>query len=75
MDTTANTAKAGAPKVKLLMLGDTCVGKSSILSRFVEDRFTPNFMSTLGVEYRQKTIEMGGQSIQLQIWDTAGKRN
>ena len=44
--------KSSIVKVKLLMLGDSGVGKSSILNRFVEEKFSPNFFTTLGVEYK-----------------------
>ena len=60
------------PKVKLLMLGDSGVGKSSILNRFTDEKFTTDFFTTLGVEYKQKSIEVKGRQVLLQIWDTAG---
>lgn len=47
-------------KVKILMLGESGVGKSSILNRFTDDKFNPNFYTTLGVEYKQKSIELKG---------------
>ncbi len=40
------------PKVKILILGESGVGKSSILQRFVEDKFNPTFTTTLGVDYK-----------------------
>jgi GTPase SAR1 family protein len=45
-------------KVKILMLGESGVGKSSILNRFTDDKFSPNFYTTLGVEYKQRQIEL-----------------
>jgi Ras-related protein Rab-8A len=51
-------------KVKILMLGESGVGKSSILNRFTDDKFNPNFYTTLGVEYKQKSIDTkNGKSI------------
>ena len=47
-------------KVKILMLGESGVGKSSVLNRFTDDKFNPNFYTTLGVEYKQKSIELKG---------------
>jgi len=59
--------------VKLMTLGDSGVGKSSILMRFVDDMFTPAFMSTIGIDYKIKTISHEGKKIKLQMWDTAGQ--
>jgi small GTP-binding protein len=60
------------PKVKLLMLGDSGVGKSSILNRFTDEKFSNDFTTTLGVEYKQKSVDVKGRQVLLQIWDTAG---
>lgn len=43
-------------KVKILMLGEGAVGKSSLLSRYVDEKFSENIQATLGVEYRQKIL-------------------
>ncbi|XP_033110082.1 ras-related protein Rab-10-like [Anneissia japonica] len=56
---------------RLILVGDSCVGKSSILLRFSEDIF-PTFISTIGVDFKVKTVEVNGKKIKLQIWDTAG---
>lgn len=58
---------------KLLLIGDSGVGKTSILFRFSDDAFTPTFISTIGIDFKIKTIELGGKKIKLQIWDTAGQ--
>ena len=60
MNSGSNYRKGSTIKVKLLMLGDSGVGKSSILNRFVEEKFSPNFFTTLGVEYKQKMVEVNG---------------
>lgn len=56
--------------VKLLLIGNSGVGKSSILLRFVEDKFLPSDMqaTTIGVDYKYKIIEKDGQKIKLAIW-------
>ena len=58
---------------KLLLIGDSSVGKTAILLRFSDDSFSPNFISTIGIDFRIKTIEIRGKKIKLQIWDTAGQ--
>lgn len=49
------------------------MGKSSLLVRFADDVFTENFMPTIGVDFKIKTIDVDGKTIKLQIWDTAGQ--
>jgi len=58
---------------KLLLIGDSGVGKSCLLLRFADDAFTDNFISTIGVDFKIKTIEVEGKRVKLQIWDTAGQ--
>jgi len=59
--------------MKLLLVGDSGVGKSSLLHRYYENEHLPRFISTLGIDFRIKTVEMDGKKIKLQIWDTAGQ--
>merc|ERR1719221_1599338 len=59
--------------VKLLLLGDSAVGKSSLLMRFVESSFDTNFVLTIGVDFKMKTVERNGRKLKLQVWDTAGQ--
>ncbi|XP_065212131.1 ras-related protein Rab-10 [Planococcus citri] len=58
---------------KLLLIGDSGVGKTSILFRFSDDAFTTTFISTIGIDFKIKTVELRGKKIKLQIWDTAGQ--
>jgi len=58
---------------KILIIGDAGVGKSSLLLRFVDDVFTEAFISTLGVDYKEKRVIFDSNNVNLHIWDTAGQ--
>jgi len=59
--------------MKVILLGDSSVGKSSLLTRYCDDEFAQQLISTLSVDFKYKAIEVGGKQIQLQLWDTAGQ--
>lgn len=58
---------------KLLLIGDSGVGKTCVLFRFSDDTFNHTFISTIGIDFKIKTVELQGKKIKLQIWDTAGQ--
>ncbi|XP_036411335.1 ras-related protein Rab-13-like [Megalops cyprinoides] len=58
---------------KLLLIGDSGVGKTCLIIRFAEDSFNSTFISTIGIDFKVKTIEVEGKKVKLQIWDTAGQ--
>ncbi|ORM39930.1 Ras-related protein Rab-1A [Babesia sp. Xinjiang] len=70
---------------KLVLIGDSGVGKSCVLLRFAvcarliyidalqDDTFTDSYITTIGVDFRFRTVEVGGRRVKLQIWDTAGQ--
>ncbi|TNV81456.1 hypothetical protein FGO68_gene17130 [Halteria grandinella] len=58
---------------KLVLLGDSCVGKSCLLVRFADDEFYENYISTIGVDFRFRSLILNDKKVKLQIWDTAGQ--
>jgi Ras-related protein Rab-1A len=58
---------------KLLLIGDSGVGKSCLLLRFADDTYTDSYISTIGVDFKIRTVELDQKTIKLQIWDTAGQ--
>ena len=58
---------------KVLLIGDSSVGKTSVLLRYVEDTFNPEFQTTIGVDFKISTFQLNGKIIKLQLWDTAGQ--
>ena len=59
--------------IKTLVIGDSRVGKTSLLLKYVDKSFPEEHISTIGVEYKEKLITKDGFNIRLQIWDTAGE--
>jgi small GTP-binding protein len=59
--------------IKILTLGDTLVGKSSIVLRFSDNRFDDNQLATIGIDYKTKYIKVKDASVKVLLWDTAGQ--
>jgi len=59
--------------LKLVVVGDYGVGKTALLIRFSDDEFSENYISTIGVDFRDRTVDTGDSLVKLQIWDTAGQ--
>jgi len=60
-------------KYKLVFVGDSNVGKTSIISRFMYDHFDSNYDATIGIDFLAKTHTVGDKTVRLQLWDTAGQ--
>ena len=55
------------------VIGNSAVGKSCIILRYIDDKFTPSFVTTIGIDFKIKMVVNGGKRIKLQVWDTAGQ--
>ena len=59
--------------LKIVLIGESGVGKTNLLSRFSRDEFNPNSKTTIGVEFATKTLKVDDKNVKVQIWDTAGQ--
>ena len=59
--------------IKILTLGDQSVGKSSIVLRYSDNKFSDTFLSTIGVDSKRKIVKVKGEKVKVSIWDTAGQ--
>ncbi|XP_047319136.1 ras-related protein RABA5c-like [Impatiens glandulifera] len=58
---------------KVVVIGDSAVGKSNLLSRYARNEFNPHSKATIGVEFQTQSLEIDGKEVKAQIWDTAGQ--
>jgi Ras-related protein Rab-7A len=59
--------------LKLLLLGDAGVGKTSILKQFMNSEFSAQYKATIGSDFSSKQLDVDGKFVTLQVWDTAGQ--
>jgi Ras-related protein Rab-8A len=59
--------------LKILTIGESGVGKTCVLLRYTDNKFIKTHLTTIGIDYKAKTISIGGKTIRLKIWDTAGQ--
>ena len=59
--------------LKLIVIGESSVGKTCVLLRFSDDQFPTSHMPTIGIDFRIKTINISNKTVKLQVWDTAGQ--
>ena len=62
-------------KLKIVVLGESMVGKTSFITRYTNDKFGGRYLCTVGIDFQKKIIEKNGKKVLLQIWDTAGQFN
>ena len=58
---------------KVIMVGVQSVGKSSILHRLIESKFSSSYLATIGIDFKAYPVTLGNKIYSLQIWDTAGQ--
>ncbi|KAF2364824.1 Small GTP-binding protein domain [Trinorchestia longiramus] len=58
---------------KILVIGDVNVGKTCLVHRFCDERYYDTYISTVGIDFKQKIVNLDGVPVRLQIWDTAGE--
>ena len=68
-----NTDKNFDLSLKILMVGESNVGKSCLMLKYVNDMFSSTFITTIGIDFKYKYINIDDKRIKLQIWDTAGQ--
>nr|XP_025699791.1 ras-related protein RABH1b-like isoform X1 [Arachis hypogaea] len=69
----AGVSVSALAKYKLVFLGDQSVGKTSIITRFMYDKFDNTYQATIGIDFLSKTMYLEDRTIRLQLWDTAGQ--
>mmetsp|Transcript_11111 Transcript_11111/g.11122 ORF Transcript_11111/g.11122 Transcript_11111/m.11122 type:complete len:403 (-) Transcript_11111:329-1537(-) len=62
-------------KLKILMLGDSGVGKTSLVNRYTKDDFNHTLVGTVGVDFKCKRVDLEGETVNVQVWDTAGQEH
>jgi Ras-related protein Rab-8A len=64
---------SGYYNLKIMLIGDAGVGKSSLLLRYTDDKFNPSMLSTIGLDFKIKELYINSDKLKVQIWDTAGQ--
>ncbi|XP_067361583.1 ras-related protein rab7 [Channa argus] len=73
MESNVDMSEGKAPvTLKIILIGNSGVGKSSFMNRYVNHRFTSMYRATIGTDFFSKAVKINGDSVTLQIWDTAG---
>ena len=60
-------------KFKIIVIGESRVGKTSLIKRYTKDQFGGVYLTTVGIDFQDKTIEIEDKKVKLQVWDTAGQ--
>ena len=60
-------------KLKIMVLGESMVGKTSLINRYINDKFEGRYLCTIGIDFKPKIIKKNDKDVKIQIWDTAGQ--
>ena len=66
-------SSASEKSIKVLLVGNSSVGKTSIMLRYLDDFFVENFLPTVGIDFKTKTVGYNGENVKVNLWDTAGQ--
>ena len=67
------TDNQGEFLAKVIIVGDSGVGKTNLLTRYCDNTFEDNYVATVGVDFKLKVVDIEGTRVRLQLWDTAGQ--
>ena len=73
VDESASNESFYDEKIKIMVIGEVRVGKTSLISKFTKNVFGGNYLTTVGIDFQVKTVNVNGKAIKVQIWDTAGE--
>lgn len=59
--------------LKVIILGDSGVGKTSLMNQYVNSKFNSQYKATIGADFLSKQVQVGARTVTMQIWDTAGQ--
>ena len=61
--------------IRLVIVGEPRVGKSTVIQRYSQGDFIPHYVSTIGVDFFTKVLNVDGKNVKIQVWDTAGQED
>ena len=76
-DATVDESLSSEPKydekIKIMVIGEVRVGKTSLIRRYTKDTFAGNYLTTVGIDFQEKAVKINKKLVKIQIWDTAGE--
>ena len=73
MDESSSIEEDFDEKIKIMLIGDSNVGKTSLLKKYIDNEYSKNYITTVGMDFQMKCLNINNKKIKLQIWDTAGQ--
>ena len=72
-ESVSNDTTSFDEKLKLMVIGETRVGKTSLIKKYTRDVFGGTYLTTVGIDFQEKTLDIDGKKVRMQLWDTAGE--